>query len=273
MSENFGLSGNTPDNGPDNNPHNNSGNPADDPMHLLGAYALDAVDPGERAVVEEYLRHHPEAFKEVQSYLEVAAWLGYSTSIAPAGLWDQIQEALDESAPSPGPELAKVLSLPSPHIATPPVSVTDSRRPPLRWWLVSAAAVLVAVAVSAVVVTPRSTADPLQIAVEQLQKDRDARIAVLTHPDSEAQVQAFIDLKGHGYLLAENLPRLDRNLTYQLWGVIGDQVISLGVLGPSPSIETFTARADLSVLAITIEPAGGVISDGNPEGAFVGEVT
>jgi hypothetical protein len=245
----------------------------DSPVHLLGAYALDAVEPAERALVEDYLRHHPEAAAEVQTYVEVAAWLGYSASVAPPGLWEQIQDVLDDSAPSPGPELAKVLSLPSPQVGIPAVSLSGSRRAPLRWWLVSAAAVIAAVAVSAVVVTPRSTADPLQIAVEQLQRDRDVRVAVLTNPDSAAQVQAFIDLKGHGYLLAGDLPRLDRNLTYQLWGVIGEQVISLGVLGPTPSLETFTARADLRVLAITIEPAGGVISDGNPQGAFVGEVT
>jgi anti-sigma-K factor RskA len=250
-----------------------SDHPADHPADLLGAYALDAVDSAEIAVVEDYLRHHPEAAAEVQAFREVAAWLGYSTSVAPHGLWEQIQDALEEGAPSPGPELSKVLSFPSPQVGIDSRSVSGSRRPPLRWWLVSAAAVVAAVAASAVVFTPRSTSDPLQVAVEQLQQDRDVRIAVLTNPDSAAQVQAFIDLKGHGYLLAEDLPRLGRDLTYQLWGVIGDQVISLGVLGPTPSLETFTARADLRVLAITIEPAGGVISDGNSEGAFVGEVT
>jgi anti-sigma-K factor RskA len=97
-------------------------------------------------------------------------------------------------------------------------------------------------------------------------------LASLTNPDSAVAVEALIDIKGHGYLLAGDLPRLSLDQTYQLWGVIGDQVISLGVLGPSPSVETFTARADLKALAITIEPAGGVVSNGNPEGAYVGEV-
>jgi anti-sigma-K factor RskA len=243
--------------------------PEDHPAHLLGAFALDAVDPSEVAVVEEYLRHHPEAVQEVRSYREVAAWLGYSTSAAPEGLWDRIQDSLEDSAPLPGPELAKVFSLPG----TSPAQTTATRgRPSPWWWLASAAAVVVAVAASAVLWSPSPIADPMQVAVEQLREDRDVRLASLTNPDSQVSVEALIDIKGHGYLLAGDLPRLGLNQTYQLWGVIGDQVISLGVLGPSPSVETFTARADLKALAITIEPAGGVVSNGNPEGAFVGEV-
>jgi anti-sigma-K factor RskA len=243
--------------------------PSDHPAQLLGAYALDAVDPAEVAVVEEYLRQHPEAAEEVRSYREVAAWLGYSTSVAPEGLWDHIQSSLEEVAPTPGPELAKVFSMSGTSEPSPSLRPA---RPSARWWLGSAAAVVVAVVASAVLWSPGPRSEPLQVAVEQLREDRDVRIASLTNPDSPVAVEALIDLKGHGYLLAGDLPRLGRDRTYQLWGVIGDQVISLGVLGPSPSLETFTARADLVALAITIEPAGGVVSDGNPEGAYVGQV-
>jgi anti-sigma-K factor RskA len=248
--------------------------PSDHPAQLLGAYALDAVDRDEVILVEEYLRQHPEAADEVRSYREVAAWLGYSSSVAPEGLWDQIQSSLEESAPTPGPELAKVFSMPGSSVASPASGRgrSSTKWPSPRWWLASAAAVVVAVAASAVLWSPGPSIEPLQAAVEQLREDRDVRIASLTNPESSVAVEALIDIKGHGYILATDLPRLGRDQTYQLWGVIGDQVISLGVLGPSPSLETFTARADLVALAITVEPAGGVISNGNPEGAFVGEV-
>jgi hypothetical protein len=249
------------------------GLPEDHPARLIAAFSLDAVDAAESSLVEEYLRHHPEAVDELSGYREVAAWLGYSSSVAPEGLWDRIEASLEDNAPHPGPELAKVLSMPAPEVPVAPVAAYGpSRRPSARWWLASAAAVVIAVAASAVLLSPAAISDPLQVAVEQLREDRDVRIASLVNAQSPVTVEALIDLKGHGYLLAGDLPRLGRDQTYQLWGVIGEQVISLGVLGPTPSLETFTARADLRALAITIEPAGGVISDGNSEGAFVGEV-
>ena len=66
-------------------------------------------------------------------------------------------------------------------------------------------------------------------------------------------------------------PALGADQTYQLWGVVSDaQVISLGILGPNPELETFTVEGEVSALAITIEDAPGVIADGNPDGAFVG---
>lgn len=249
-----------------------AGVPEDHPARLVAAFSLDAVDASEAAVVEDYLRLHPEALKELQSFREVAAWLGYSSAVAPPDLWERIEASLDDRAPSPGPELAKVLSMPAPKSPPPTGHQAASRWPSVRWWLASAAAVVIAVAASAVLLSPSAVSDPLQVAVEQLREDRDVRIASLVNAASPVAVEALIDLKGHGYLLAGDLPRLGRDQTYQLWGVIGEQVISLGVLGPTPSLETFTARADLRALAITIEPAGGVISDGNPDGAFVGEV-
>ena len=85
--------------------------------------------------------------------------------------------------------------------------------------------------------------------------------------------EAIVDEDGHGYLVAADLPTLADDQTYQLWGVVGDDVISIGILGPNPEIETFTIEADVNALAVTIERAGGVVSNGNPDGAYVGEIT
>lgn len=230
---------------------------------LLGAYALDAVDDDERRRIEDYLAVAPRAAAEVRAHREVASVLAFSGADAPDGLWDRIVDSLEEPAPAPGPELAKVM----------PLSAARERRrvPALVTWLAAtAAAALVAIAAVSVFVSDGSPSDPLQVAVEAARADRNSRSTVLVNADSAVQVEAVVDDRGHGYLLANDLPQLSRELTYQLWGVIEDRVISLGVLGPNPSLETFTARADLAALAITIEPAGGVVSDGNPDGAFVG---
>lgn len=232
---------------------------------LLGAYALDAVDPDERRRVEDYLAVNPRAAAEVQQHREVATMLAFTGSDAPEGVWDRIAASLEEPAPAPGPELAKVM----------PIDHAARRRSRLaavgRWSLTAAAAAIVAVV--AVVVIDRGASDPLVDAVEAARADRDSRSTVLVADGVETGVEVVIDESGRGYLLADTLPQLPRDRTYQLWGVVGEDVISIGILGPNPEIATFTARADLAALAITIEPEGGVVSDGNPEGAYVGELT
>ena len=228
---------------------------------LLGAYALDAVDDDERRRVEEYLRVSPRAAAEVEQHREVATMLAYTGMDAPAGLWDRILSELDEPAPAPPAGLAKVLPL-------------DERRRTVRsamTW-VAATAAAAAIAVLAVGVLDRGDApsDPVLAAAEAARSDRDSRITDLVADGSEVVVEAIIDNDGHGFVLADGLPELGADQTYQLWGIVGEQVISIGVLGPHPETEIFTVKGDLVGLAITIEPAGGVISDGNPEGAFVG---
>src|SRR5829696_5058624 len=81
---------------------------------LLGAYALDAVDPDEREIVEQYLATHPRARAEVSQHQEVATLLAFTGTTAPEGLWDRIAASLEEQAPEPGPELAKVLPMAPP---------------------------------------------------------------------------------------------------------------------------------------------------------------
>jgi anti-sigma-K factor RskA len=230
---------------------------------LLGAYALDALDADEQRRVEDYLAINPRARAEVQEHREVATMLAYTGMDAPEGLWDRIVSTLDEAPPIPGPELARVLPMERPQ--------RRAGQTFGRWVMATAAAALIAIVAVTAVGRANSDANPLEAAVEQIRSDRDSRATRLVSTDSAVEAEAIVDLQGHGFVLAGDLPQLPRTLTYQLWGVIGDQVISLGVLGPSPNIELFTARGDLAAVAITIEPAGGVVSDGNPEGAYVGE--
>jgi anti-sigma factor RsiW len=231
---------------------------------LLGAYALDALDEHERRRVDEYLAVNPRAAAEVAAHREVATMLAYTGTDAPAGLWERIASELDEPAPQPGPELAKVL----------PMNERDASRRRWRtaatWLAATAAAAVIAVVAVNVVAGADPPGDPLEVAVEAARSDRDSRTAELVAEGDPTVVEAVVDQDGHGFLLASELPALPNDQTYQLWGIIGEQVISIGVLGPHPELETFTVKGDLAGLAVTIEPAGGVVSDGNPDGAFVG---
>jgi anti-sigma-K factor RskA len=241
-----------------------------DPVEeLLGAYALDAVDPDERRLVEALLAEDPQARAEVQAHREVAALLSFSGDAAPDGLWDRIADSLEDRAPEPGPELARVLPI--------------GRRRRRRGLLVSAgaAALAAAAAVAATLVIVDDdgipggpgTEDVVEWAYGEAWADPDARRAQLTSEDDALTAEAVIDEAGYGFLSAKALPTLPSSETYQLWGVYGDgDVISLGVIGNRPGIEPFRADGDINAVVITLEQAGGVVS--STSGALlVGELS
>jgi uncharacterized protein (TIGR03083 family) len=68
----------------------------DDAMldELLGAYALDAVEPDEAAAVEAYLERSPGAADEVARLRKAAAWIGAAEALAPPpALHDTVLDA------------------------------------------------------------------------------------------------------------------------------------------------------------------------------------
>jgi anti-sigma-K factor RskA len=231
---------------------------------LLGAYALDAVDDDERRRIDDYLAVNPRAANEVQAHREVATMLAFTGMDAPDDLWGRISAEIGEQAPPPGPELARVMSIDD-HPRRRRIST-------IAPWVVSAAAAAV-LAFVAIGIADRADApnEPLANALELAQADRDSITTTLVSEASDASAEAIIDQDGHGFVVARDLPTLPDGQTYQLWGVVEDgQVISLGIFGPNPEIETFSVDGPVSALAITIEAFPGVVSDGNPDGAFVG---
>lgn len=234
---------------------------------LLGAYALDALDPDERDRVDDYLAINPKAAVEVEEHRDVATMLAFTGMDAPVDLWARIERELDGPAPAPGPELAKVMSFDD--------HPRRRRLASIAPWVASAAAAAVIAVVAVNIADRRDTpSDPIAAALEAAETDRDSKVATLVADGQSASAAAVIDQDGRGFIDATNLPPLPDGKTYQLWGVVveGD-AISLGIFGPNPEIETFTVESDVAVLALTIEDAPGVISDGNQDGWYVGEVT
>jgi len=231
---------------------------------LLGAYALDAVDADEKRRVEDYLEVNPRASAEVQAHREVATMLAFTGMDAPDDLWGRIAGEIGEQAPPPGPELAKVMSMDD--------HPRRRRLAAVAPWIMAGAAAAV-IGFVAIGLADRADApnEPMANALEIARADRDSQTTTLVSEASTASAEAIIDQDGHGFVVAQNLPTLPDDQTYQLWGVVDDgQVISLGIFGPNPELETFTVEGAVSALAITIEQAPGVISDGNPDGSFVG---
>ncbi len=245
---------------------------SDDLRELLGAYALDAVDPDERAEVERLLEIDPRARAEVAEHREVATLLAYSGAPAPPGLWDRIAASLEEPAPPPRLTLAPVSDL------------AEHRRRRTRWLGggIAAAAVAAVIGILGVTVANQGAKiDDLQAALTAPSLARTATLAladpaaervVLTSADGRRRVQVAIEPDGIGYLVAYELPPLPDDRTYQLWGVVEGRVISLGVLGNAPSVVAFAVQGQPTALVITEEVRGGVPVSEQPP-ALIGELT
>lgn len=227
---------------------------------LLGAYALDAVDPDEAEAVERHLGECPRCADEVATHREVAATMANVGAPAPQGVWHKIADGMDEAPPAL--DLAPVRALRSGRVSVPVR--------PLAALAATAAVVIGALGVQAVRQDHRIDRLPeiiekrgLDEAVAAALFDAGARRVHLRSEDGRLSVRAVVQPNGNGYLVPENLPRLAQDRTYQLWALVGTSLVSVGVLGPEPAVAAFKADADLSLLAITEEQAGGVTASQN----------
>jgi anti-sigma-K factor RskA len=93
--------------------------------------------------------------------------------------------------------------------------------------------------------------------------DPQARRVDLRSAQGDQAVEGVLLPNGSGYLVKVDLRGLSPSQTYQLWAVTGDdRRVSLGVLGSHPQESAFSLGppTGVSMLAVTVEPAGGVAS-------------
>lgn len=224
-----------------------------DLQELLGAYALDAVDPDEAAEVDDHLRECPRCRAEVAEHRETAALLVEARIEPPPALWDRLAATLD--------------------VAPPPLDLgryaarRESRRARFsKQLMAAAAAVAILVGFGAVAYQQRQEVSDLRTALDDQElavsalaafDEPQARQTLLRAGDGSLELRAVVLPDGVGYLLAERLPDLPSGRTYQLWAIVDGEPISAGVLGPRPDVVTFDVADDISALAISEERAGG----------------
>lgn len=237
----------------------------DDIIELLGAYAIDALEPDEAEVVRRHLEECPRCTEEVAQHHQVAALLGNAGGEAPAHLWSQIAGKIDAggrlramSTPDRGPRPAR------------PRGVGGALRRP---WLYAAAAAVVAIALLSLQtvrlnnrVSALSSTAVQQSINQQAQRalsSPDAQTVSLRGPTGSGPTRAKIVVlpSGSAYLLNKTLPALPSSETYQLWGRSSSTLISLGLLGDHPTAIALTIGGTPSYGAylVTTEPAGGVV--------------
>jgi anti-sigma factor RsiW len=257
---------------------------------LLGAYALDALEPEEAALVEEHLRTCVRCSAEVARHHEVAGLMANSGGDAPGELWDRIAERL-EPVPAPSwDRLAARLDVPdrtgAPEAPAPSVDpgpavaeVVPIERAHRRggWTTAAATVVAIAAAVAALVLGVQvhhlnhqvsALSSPHQTVTQAAQvalEDPSTQRVQLTPTDTstaprDATVTLVLDASGTGFVIPQGMAALPSQETYQLWASIDGQLVSLGVLGSDPKVATFTfdSGAKVEAFAITAEQEGGV---------------
>lgn len=238
---------------------------------LLAPYALDAVVGDECQDVEGHLETCPRCRSELDAYREVAGALGNTVTPLPEGLWLSIERGLSHSEDEPPP---------MPRLFIEPVGVRRRRRRvSTRGGFAVVGSILGAAAAAAAILgfgliranneVSRLQAAPPSQASNVVSALETPGHKVITLQNGNALTLAqFVLASGRGYLVSSTLPTLVAAETYQLWGVVSGQPISLGLLGRSPSNSIFTLAGSAvpTELRITVEPSGGSVV---PSGAVV----
>jgi anti-sigma-K factor RskA len=231
---------------------------------LLAAYAIDAVDEGERRAIDDFLAADPDARSEVINLQQAASYLAHTGGPPPPGVWERLELAIQDQTSAGTP--------------APPRIVPGARRPSSqtrRWQLIAVAASIVALVFGAFLVFSNDdgsdrTSDTAALA-QAAEHTPGARRAQLVDSDGSVRARAVVLPDGSGYLTSK-LPALPPGRTYQLWGVRSNNTVSLGVMGRSPSVVSFEAANKPTALAITEERAGGVpVTANNP--TVIGKLT
>ena len=227
------------------------GHPHDD----LAAYALDAVDQHERAVIEAHLAGCPSCRGELAGHLEVLSRL-IEDERPPDGVWDRIAHRTAAPGAPPRPDDVVPLAAPGAGPGAPRHRRAGGRVRPRRVLvagLAAAGAVVVAVGV-----LPRVGDDGDGGPATTEVAGPGLPVGVITAADGTALARVEADERGSYVEMTEAVGALPADRTYQLWSLDGPDPVSLGLLGTGVDP---VVRVDLpegtSSVAISDEPAGG----------------
>lgn len=248
---------------------------------LAGLYVLDALEPDEHEAVRQHLAtcsHPHDEFAAVASVVPAMATV-FEPIDAPSELKGRVLDAIAEdarqtrSSASPSPKAIadawRGTESRSETSSVPAVGATR-RGPILGWTLTAAAVILIAVlgAWNVVLQGQVGDADRRARLVSQAVAARNssgAEVATLTGsgPATGATGFAAFPSQGSGYLFIVGLPEAPAGRTYQAWYLVDGQASSAGLMEVAPdgtSVLAIAPHAGTDTIALTVEPAGGVVS-------------
>jgi hypothetical protein len=238
---------------------------------LLGAYALDAVEPDESGAVEAHLDRCVECAAEIDQYLLVASVIAGPEEAAPDSVWDRVEAAIDSEEGAGGATV-----------------IPFRRRLVSTLTSVAAAVLLAVVGIQAIQISSlRGDVDASNRVIATIETQiatgdfSEALVLAATQPGSQALVLAgdlgsakvVLLANGTGYLELADMAPVDSDHVYQLWAVQSGKVISAGLMGSSPTITPFHVDpTSLEGLVLTVEEAGGVVTSAQaPAAAWLPE--
>ena len=229
----------------------------------VAAHALNALPEDERDLVETAIGFDEELNAHYETHRRIAAELveGFSDVVPAASpeLWDRI--ALE----------AGLATSPDPSSADATVSPTSFKWRRLTPIVAGIAAVLVAVSLTAGVLSTRSEPAGLEeLAASSADLPGSMNVALVDPATGTAVADVVVTTDGEGFIDGSALPTLAENRTYQLWAIVGERVISVGIMGNRPEISSFRVEGQLAGLAISEEILGGVVvSEQDPVGIWL----
>lgn len=228
------------------------------PHEDAGAYALDALEPLQRAAFERHLLECAACREEVAGHAEVAAALAATVAEAPP---PSLRIAvMDRVAVTP--QDRSVVSL---GTGTAQAERRSIRAGGQRAWLAAAAAVAAIALVGLAGLAGLARRDqPVEVAVDSavvaLLAAPDARVVPLTGNAGRANF-VHSPSEGRGVLVAYDLEPLPDDRVYEFWVARGDAVEPAGLLTPAEdgtAVHVAEVVDDGTGVAVTVEPEGGV---------------
>ncbi|MCX6399753.1 MAG: anti-sigma factor [Propionibacteriales bacterium] len=231
----------------------------DDVHALSGAYAVDALEPDERARFEAHLRQCADCRDEVDSLREAAAVLGTDDLAPPASLRDRLLADIATIRPLP-PLMAEDAA---PRAETPSAVVVqlDSRRRSVaRIPLFAAAAAVIVAAVGGLWVRSDDEPPAPEITAEQVLAAADASSTDKSFPDGATAVVTVSRSLARSVIHTDDMRAAPEGKDYQLWLQTPAGVMEPAGVMPDLRDATVLLDGDASTatgVGITVEPDGG----------------
>ena len=225
---------------------------------LLGAYALDALDEPEAALVESHLKSCAQCREELASLHDTLAGIApQDVEYDPAPLWGRIEEAIGAK----DDELqGKVIPITSRRRPNPPrLSTAVASVAIVAAFVATGSSVYLSNSRSAVL----SSVPKLQSQIiANLQAMPGHRDVTLASTNGKYRISLVVAPSGIGYVTASNLPAAQAAKTYQLWGLKKSAMVSIGIIGTDAARAQFVipANSTFSELAVSLEPSGGSVA-------------
>ena len=243
--------------------------------HLCGAYAVDALDDGERLAFESHLAGCADCAAEVAELTAAAHSLGALTETTPPpSLRASVLSGISQIRPLPPLTVAVVTPAsdavtPAPDavaravadVAEPVADVISLRRRVRPGTWLAAAAAAVVITVGGVAWSPWSDSPASLSAVAKVAAAADAKTVSTSKGAMNAEV-AYSRQMGQAAIIVEGLPPAPSGKSYQLWFVTAEDAMQpAGLLTPSTNghgeVVLVGDAKTAAGIGLTLEPAGG----------------